>query len=344
MGTMSDAPTTHDSTVTIVGIDEAGYGPLLGPLVVSATAFDVPVSFLESAKDPAIGPNLWDLLGHSVCKKSIKKDPRLAVADSKKLHGKSDTPLRISLLERAALTFLAQAERNPANLVSLLRIVCPHAVDHLCRYPWYDKAELTLPAECSADDIMVQRNALAGDLAANGVQFRGVWVEALCEGHYNDLVAATHNKASVLFQLNMRLIHRIAERMSGRPLLIWADRHGGRTSYLRPLMNAWPDAEFQVLEESPERSGYKVTRAGVPWTIRFLVEGESYQLPIALASIFSKYIRELFMACFNRYWCGQVPGLRPTAGYYQDGQRFLADIEAVLTRQGLDRKLLVRML
>lgn len=342
---MSDTvPTNDDGTVTIVGIDEAGYGPILGPLVVSATAFDVPVSVLESAKDQACGPNLWDVLSRSVCKKPGKKDPRLAVADSKQLHGKGKTTHRISLLERAALTFLAQAERNPANLVSLLRIVCPHAVEHLTRYPWYDKAELALPAECSADDVRVQRNALAGDLAANGVKFRGAWVEVLCEGHYNDLVSATHNKASVLFQLNMRLIHRIAERVDGRPLYIWADRHGGRANYLRPLMNAWPDAEFQVLEESPERSGYQLTRGGVPWTIRFMVEGETYQLPIALASIFSKYIRELFMACFNRYWCGLVPGLRPTAGYYQDGQRFLADIEAAIASRGLDRRQLVRML
>jgi hypothetical protein len=260
------------------------------------------------------------------------------------LNGKGDTPLGIGYLERAALTFLAQAERYPADLLALLRIVCPQVTEHLSRYPWYDKAKLLLPCDCGAEQIMVQRNALASDLAKNGIVFRGVWVEVLCEGHFNQLVSVTHNKASVLFQQNMRLIHRIAERVGPRPLWIWADRHGGRTGYLRPLMNAWPDAEFQILEESPERSGYQLVRNGVPWTIRFMVEGETYQLPIALASIYSKYIRELFIACFNRYWRGLVPGLRPTAGYNQDGQRFLADIESVLQRQGVDRQWLVRML
>jgi hypothetical protein len=342
---MQASPDTHtDDTVTVVGIDEAGYGPLLGPLVVSATAFDVPRAVLESAPDAMLGPDLWEVLSNSVVKKPGKKNPRLAVADSKVLHGRSKTTHGVSLLERAVLTFLAQADRHPANLVGLLRIVCPHVVEHLSHYPWYDKAELTLPVECSVNDIAVQRNSLAADLAARGVRFRGAWVEALCEGHYNQLVSATHNKAVVLFQQNMRLIYRIAERVGSRPLWIWADRHGGRASYLRPLMTAWPDAQFEVLGESAERSGYKLTRDGVPWTIRFIVEGETHQLPVALASCFSKYVRELFMICFNRYWHQLSPDLRPTAGYSQDGQRFLADVESLIKQQGIDRDWLVRML
>jgi len=342
---MTGEPTTSgDNTVTIVGIDEAGYGPLLGPLVVSATAFDVPAELLATCKDPACGPNLWKALRRSLCKKPGKKNPRLAVADSKLLHGRVDTEHGVSLLERVVLTFLAQADRHPANLVSLLRILCPHVVEQLTQHPWYCRADLPLPLECSSGDVLVQRNALAGDLARNGIRFRGAWVEVLCEGYFNQLVGATHNKSVVLFQQNMRLIQRIAERVGQRPLWIWADRHGGRTAYLKPLMTAWADAEFEVLEESPDRSGYRLTRSGNPWTIRFVVEGETCQMPVALASIFSKYVRELFMICFNRYWCGRIPALRPTAGYNQDGRRFLADIDALVKEQNVDRNWLVRLL
>lgn len=342
---MSEAAPTHsDNTVTIVGIDEAGYGPLLGPLVVSATAFEVPRDVFEAARKPEFGPNLWTLLRRSTVKKPSKKNPRLAVADSKLLRARVDTRYGVCLLERAVLTFLAQAERYPANLLSLLKILCPHVVEHLPRYPWYARADLSLPVECSADDVTVQCNSLAADMAARGVRFRGAWVEVICEGYFNQLVAATHNKATVLFQQNMRLMHRLSERLGPRPLYIWADRHGGRVSYLRPLMTAWADAEFEVLDETPELSGYRLTRSGVPWTIRYLVEGETHQLPVALASCFSKYIRELFMICFNRYWCGQMPNLRPTAGYNQDGRRFLADVEALIAGQGVDRSWLVRAL
>jgi hypothetical protein len=53
-------------------------------------------------------------------------------------------------------------------------------------------------------------------------------------------------------------------------------------------------------------------------------------------------MRELFMIGFNRYWCRHVPDLRPTAGYYQDGQRFLTDIAEACSRQQVQRDWLVR--
>ena len=70
--------------------------------------------------------------------------------------------------------------------------------------------------------------------------------------------------------------------------------------------------------------------------------GESRHLLVALASLISKYVRELLMESFNAYWSREVPGLRPTAGYYQDGLRFLKDIQPHLKRLGLTREGLVR--
>ena len=117
-----------------------------------------------------------------------------------------------------------------------------------------------------------------------------------------------------------------------------------KADFTTPLMTAFDDVRLDILEESPDRSSYRLTRQPVPWVIRFVRQGETHHLPIALASIVSKYIRELFMNCFNRYWCAQVADLRPTAGYYQDGQRFLADADQAIARQGVDRDWLVRAL
>ncbi len=76
--------------------------------------------------------------------------------------------------------------------------------------------------------------------------------------------------------------------------------------------------------------------------MRFVQEGEKHHMSIALASIYSKYIRELFMRAFNAFWRKHVPTVSETAGYYTDGQRFLREIEAAITRLGVDRNQLVR--
>lgn len=328
----------------VVGIDEAGYGPLLGPLVVSAVVFDVPVSIMQELKDPAAGPDFWTLLRTSITPKPGRRDARLAVADSKKLHGQRGSTRGITLLERAALTFLNLADQPPTTLQSMLGRLCPEAVDKLSQYPWYADMDVMLPTGVTPDDLATQRNALLSALATTGIRFRGVWSEVLPEGHFNRLVANTHNKAVVLFGLSVRLIQRIADTLGPRPLRVWVDRQGGRTGYRRPLMTAFEDARLEVVEESPARSSYRLTRRPAPWMVRFVQSGESHHLPIALASIFSKYLRELLMGCFNRYWATHVQDLRPTGGYYKDGQRFLADIGDAVIRLGIQREWLVRSL
>ena len=57
---------------------------------------------------------------------------------------------------------------------------------------------------------------------------------------------------------------------------------------------------------------------------------------VALASIVSKTIRELWMDVFNDYWCGRVPGLKRTAGYHTDAKRFRVDIEGAAAAEACD--------
>ena len=48
------------------------------------------------------------------------------------------------------------------------------------------------------------------------------------------------------------------------------------------------------------------------------------------------------MVRLNRFFTGLMPELKPTAGYVEDGRRFLADIEPLIRQADLDRAELVR--
>ncbi|MGH9174221.1 MAG: hypothetical protein ACRD1H_07675, partial [Vicinamibacterales bacterium] len=91
-------------------------------------------------------------------------------------------------------------------------------------------------------------------------------------------------------------------------------------------------------QEGRELSCYRVGRGDV----RFQARAEQH-LPVALASMVSKYVRELAMELFNRFWCDHVPGLRPTKGYPLDAHRFKADIAAAQQRLGIADEVLWRM-
>ncbi len=61
-----------------------------------------------------------------------------------------------------------------------------------------------------------------------------------------------------------------------------------------------------------------------------------------MASMLSKYLREALMHRFNAFWAKHLPEIQPTAGYYQDGSRFLRDIEQKRKELGIADEILVR--
>ncbi|NUO17517.1 MAG: hypothetical protein HUU03_13880 [Planctomycetaceae bacterium] len=65
-------------------------------------------------------------------------------------------------------------------------------------------------------------------------------------------------------------------------------------------------------------------------------------VPVALASMAAKYLRETMMQLFNDWFVARQPGLERTAGYYQDGRRFLQDTADLRCRLGLDDARLIR--
>ena len=325
------------------GIDEAGYGPMLGPLCVAATAFVI------ADHNTAEGDicDLWKRLNKVVCRKRTDKRKRIAIDDSKKLKLPNDSegahPLKH--LERGVLSFFgARGDGASVNvrdcldcddrLFEALALGCSNA-------PWYSSTT-SLPVAHSEDELRIAISRLKRELQTAGVACPLMRCEAIDADSFNRQVEMMGVKSNVNFCAVMRHIDAIWKRWPHESPHIVVDRQGGRTHYLRDLMTAYPDAQVQILEESDLLSQYRIDHNGSLIKVSFAVEAESAHLPVALASMIAKYVRELFMIRLNRYFQTLIPELRATAGYTEDARRYLADIEGLISQRGIERRTLIR--
>jgi hypothetical protein len=76
-------------------------------------------------------------------------------------------------------------------------------------------------------------------------------------------------------------------------------------------------------------------RDGAPWRVEFREQAERACLPVALASMTAKLVRELMMERFNAFFHAHQPEVKPTAGYVQDARRFLAETAELRGRLGI---------
>jgi ribonuclease HII len=319
------------------GIDEAGYGPTLGPLCVACTAFIVH----EHEPDADIC-DLWKRLKKVICRKRTDKRRRIAVDDSKNLKLPNDGnghPLKH--LERGVLAFHSCAVTGAGtpcddDLFRSLNVSPAMAA-------WY-ASTTPLPLAHTSDELQIAGSRLRRAFESEGVQCALMRCEAIDVEPFNRQVEMMGTKSSVNLCAVMRLIDSMWRRWPDERLQIVVDRQGGRTHYLQDLMLAYPEARVQILKESELISQYRVQRDESCLLLTFCVEADACHLPVALASMTAKYVRELFMIRLNRYFRGHLPELKPTAGYHEDAQRYLAEIESVVADMGIDRRMLVRCL
>lgn len=316
--------------VVLVGIDEAGFGPILGPLVVSSSTFSLPHHLLTS--------DLWQTLGKSLSDKRKGLAGRLLVTDSKKAYSKS---LGIKHLERTVLTVLKCLGKEPATLGELIELLCPDCLERLRDYPWHAGSGNRL---LSADgtDRQIASAVLAGDLAANGMELLQLKSCCLDATYYNNMVTAVKNKADVLFTATSILIKNAYDNFAGDDLQIIVDRQGGRTHYRKNLQRMFSDLELRILRESPTTSSYELQHTSKRMRVHFVVGADGRFLPVSLASMVSKYLRELLIGNINRYFGGFGTDLRPTAGYWKDGLRFIEEIRTKLPHIRFDNNQLIR--
>lgn len=314
-----------------MGIDEAGYGPLLGPLVNAASIWEVAAGAAEDA--------WWDQLDDCVTRAPHANEWRLHIDDSKRVYKRA---VGLGTLERGVLAFCGLNGGGPTCSASFLQAVAGGGEPIGSRLPWYAGRPRTLPldAKRAASAALVAK--LRQRLAAAGIRFVAAHSWPLAEDRYNDRLARTNNKATVLLERVLQLAEHGRAAAGDQDVLVRVDHLGGRVRYHDLLRLAYPERELTIVRETAGRSTYRLDGPTNTLTFDFVVDGDQASLPIALASMFAKYTRELIMLDFNAFWRQWEPDLRPTAGYYRDAQRFLDDITPLIPQSGLERPCFVR--
>ena len=212
----------------IAGIDEAGYGPLLGPMVVTITAFDVPD---EKAKC-----SLWDLLNDAISNDMKGKGQRLTVRDSKRLY---NAQKGLKPLENAALSFLWSKDLKTTSFYQLLKnLLCYHP-GTIAGYPWYAEKDYPLPLATNISAVLNYADLLKYALDKQGVKFCYASTCVVTVQEFNEQVRATGNKSVVLFNTCAALISRLWNNFKGNISLI-VDKQGGRNNYAGLLKGCLP--------------------------------------------------------------------------------------------------------
>ncbi|MCL2006035.1 MAG: hypothetical protein FWG73_07695 [Planctomycetaceae bacterium] len=279
----------------IFGTDEAGYGPNLGPLAVALTVWEAPACDISFLFKPLA-------------------DAGIAIGDSKKIYQQGS----LASLESGVLVAL----KSISN--------------------WPEIADRIVPTANNADGIVRLAETFARILQQHQVRLLDMQCRCVEPEEFNQLLNRFNSKGALLSHITLGLVVRQLKKMTNNGLkssdfgsvMILCDKHGGRNYYLDLLTEFFPGEYIQVVCQGRERSIYRLTFADRPLEFQFLVKGES-QLPIALASMYAKYQRELAMIEFNAFWRSHIPDLQPTAGYPEDAKRFKKAIAEVQERLGI---------
>lgn len=309
----------------LIATDEAGYGPKLGPLVITGTAWRIPgeitVDELARVFEPLSLPQ--------VC-----AGVTVVVNDSKAVYSSNSGLDSLHAVVSACLHWCGRPE---TSLSQILPIIAKTDASDVDRVPWLQQlgdGEFLAPEETSDLRTCWQQT---------GLELLDVQSRVITAGNFNT-ACQTGNKADLLSESTLGLVRDLLPHATDQESVqVYCDRHGGRRYYGGVLQHVFPDSTLQMITESKPESSYQMNENDHSIQIRFTVKGDSFT-PVAMSSLHAKYLRERFMQSLNGYFADLHTGsqLKPTAGYPVDADRFLDDIAPILKRAKIDRERLVR--
>ena len=219
-------------------MDEAGYGPNLGPLVVAATAWEVEdegsglanqgdcglriadcgfrsqgngrQSAIRNPKSEIDSPR-YDL--HRSLRRVVAKRPstrRIAIADSKVLYHPGHG---LRQLERGVHAVLLAMRQSPSCWSEIVKYCQADPDSHHLRACWPEGFDCCLPIDASADEIaqLGARFQRACDAAA--VRPLAIRARLVFPAQFNDLVADYGSKGAALSHITVGLLREITDAL-----------------------------------------------------------------------------------------------------------------------------------
>jgi hypothetical protein len=259
--------------MTFLGIDENGFGPVLGPLVATG---------VYASKDMDKCWPQW-------------------IADSKVVFVRNARGFAV--IEGIALALFFHAYHlvpaTPVQFLEKIGIVpCKEKVQ-LC----WDR----LPHSfmwAGSDMVHNYIDKFREFFSAEGMQIKGVSSEIFCPKQFNEYCRKSFRKDLINFLLFEKLI--LAGLAKNSELSVQAGKIGGRKSYRDFILVRLAD-NITVELETDGRSSYRFTRNNTSVSLQFIRDIEQHSLLGVLAGIFGKYVRELMMFSINQSLASAVP-------------------------------------
>lgn len=306
----------------VVGIDEAGYGPNLGPLVQACVGLYLPDDDLTG----------WKALKSIVRRMNEPKDDRLVVDDSKVVYTKGG----LEELEQTVLTLSAMLDDEMIPHLQYKHFFdcqCGNTNRHEDEY-WFRGEANILEDQSRTETILGGRRLWRHWFEEHGETFQYL-CRIVMPSEFNRVTDSLGSKATVLANGIVDFLKQTEAVHQKEPVLVTCDKLGGRNYYAPILQEAFPEGWPVAEIESGAESRYRILNVGREITVTFKPRADGENVCVALASMLAKYVREICMRQFNEFWTKHVPGIKPTAGYPVDAKRFYSEIQEAMIRLGI---------